>query len=311
MEFRTLGKTGLRVSALSLGASPFGGVFGDVGFETCKRCLDTALDLGINLIDCSPYYGLTKAEAMLGRTLQGVPREKYLLATKVGRYGAEAENFDFSAARVKASVDESLTRLGLEYVDIIQCHDIEFGNLDQIVHETLPALREVVKAGKARFVGITGLPLKVFLEVVSRADVDAILSYCHYSLNDTALEGLLTFLDERGVGIISASPLSMGLLTQRGAPDWHPAPTDVKEACRQAVLHCERKGASIEKLAVQFALRNPRIATTLVGTSKAEHIGNNVKWLEEQVDEELLAAVSAILAPVRDQTWASGRAENN
>ncbi len=311
MEFRTLGKTGLSVSALSLGASPFGGVFGDVGYADCKRCLDTALDLGINLIDCSPYYGLTKAETMLGRTLEGVVRDKYILATKVGRYGADAPDFDFSAERVTRSVDESLSRLGLDYVDIIQCHDIEFGDLNQIVEETLPALREVVQAGKARFVGITGLPLKVFREVIARAQVDTILSYCRYSLNDTGLENLLPALEEQNIGIISASPLSMGLLTGRGAPDWHPAPAEIKAACRRAVEHCQSKGASIEKLAVQFSVTNARIATTLVGTSKSENIQSNAQWLDEPLDDELLSEVEAILAPIKDQTWPSGRTENN
>ena len=311
MEYRTLGKTGLSVSALSLGASPFGGVFGDVGYEGCKRCLDTALDLGINFIDCSPYYGLTKAETMLGRTLQGVARDRYLLATKVGRYGADAPDFDFSAVRVAASVDESLARLGVDYVDLIQCHDIEFGDLNQIVEETLPALREVVESGKARYVGITGLPLRVFREIVERTDVDTVLSYCHYSLNDTSLEESLPFLDRNGVGIISASPLSMGLLTGRGAPDWHPAPPEIKVACRAAVEFCQSQSASIEKLAVQFALANPRIATTLVGTSKAENIAHNVRWLEEPLDTELLREVEAILAPIKNQTWLSGHAEKN
>lgn len=311
MEYRTLGNTGLSVSALSLGTSPFGGVFGDVGYDGCKRCLDAALDLGVNLIDCSPYYGLTKAETMLGRTLRGVAREKYILATKVGRYGADAPDFDFSAARVTQSVDESLARLGVNFVDLIQCHDIEFGDLNQIIEETLPALREVVRAGKARFVGVTGLPLKVFREVIARGEVDSILSYCHYSLNDTTLETLLPELEENGVGIISASPLSMGLLTERGAPDWHPAPDEIKAACRRAVEYCQNRGASIEKLAVQFALANPRIATTLVGTSKAENIEKNVRWLEEPLDGELLREIEAILAPVKNQTWPSKRPENN
>lgn len=311
MEFRTLGRTGLSVSALSLGASPFGGVFGEVGYEDCKRCLDMALDAGINLIDCSPYYGRTKAETMLGRTLQGVTRDRYFLATKVGRYGAQAPDFDFSAQRVTRSVDESLARLGTEYVDIIQCHDIEFGGLNQIVEETLPALRAVVQAGKARFVGITGLPLKVFREVIARVEVDTILSYCRYSLNDTALESLIPSLQEQNIGIISASPLSMGLLTQRGAPDWHPAPEEIKAACRRAAEHCQSRGASLEKLAVQFAVANPNIATTLVGTSKAENIASNVGWLDEPLDEELLGEVEAILAPIKDRTWPSGRPENN
>ena len=308
MEYRTLGHTGLSVSALSLGTSPFGGVFGDISFADCKRCLDTALDLGINLLDCSPFYGLTAAETMLGQTLKGVARDSYIVATKVGRYG-EAE-FDFSAARVTKSVDESLARLGVETIDIIQCHDIEFGDLNQICEETLPALRQIVRNGKARYVGITGLPLKVFREVIARADVDTVLSYCHYSLNDTTLKNLLPILEEKRIGLISASPLSMGLLTQRGAPDWHPAPAEIKAACRRAVELCQNRGASIEKLAVQFALANPRIATTLVGSSRAEQIEENVRWLQEPIDEELLREVEAILAPVKDQSWPSGRAEN-
>ena len=311
MELRVLGRTELRVSALSLGTSPFGGVFGEVGFSDCKRCLDTALDAGINFLDCSPYYGDTQAETMLGQTLRGVARERFVLATKVGRYGPDFTDFDFSPARVKRSVDESLARLGIETVDLIQCHDIEFGDLNQIVEETLPALREVVKSGKARFVGVTGLPLKVFREVVSRATIDTILSYCHYSLNDTSLENEVSFLEQSGVGIISASPLSMGLLTRRGSPDWHPAPGAIREKCREAALFCQARGTSIEKLAIGFSLQNPRIATTLVGTSKAENIAQNVAWLDEPLDGELLGEVKAILAPIQNQSWSSGHAHNN
>jgi L-galactose dehydrogenase len=185
----------------------------------------------------------------------------------------------------------------VDFVDLIQCHDIEFGDLNQIVDETIPALRAVVDEGKARFVGITGLPLKVFREVIARAEVDTILSYCHYSLNDTTLETLIPFVDERNVGLISASPLSMGLLTQRGAPDWHPAPDEIKSACRRAAQHCQSKGASVEKLAVQFALRNPRIATTLVGSSQSENIEKNVRWLDEPVDEELLREIERFCFP--------------
>jgi L-galactose dehydrogenase len=148
MKYRLLGKTGLNVSSLSLGASPFGGVFGAVDEEQCKACLDLALDAGINLIDTSPFYGLTRSETVLGRCLKGVPRDRYFLATKVGRYGHDARDFDFSAARVRRSVDESLKRLGVDYVDLIQCHDIEFGSLEQVIGETIPALRELVRRSK-------------------------------------------------------------------------------------------------------------------------------------------------------------------
>lgn len=309
MQYRTLGKTGLQVSVLSYGASPLGGVFRDVAEAEGIRTVHTALDVGINFIDVSPYYGLTKAETVLGKALSAIPRDKYYLATKVGRYG-EYE-FDFSPARVTRSLEESLQRLQVDYVDVIQCHDIEFVNLDQIVDETLPALRKLQAGGKTRFVGITGLPIQAFRTVMERAEVDTILSYCHYSLNDTALLELIPCLQAHQTGIIGASPLSMGLLTQRGAPDWHPAPAAVKDACARAVAYCAEKGADISKLALQFAVAQPQIHTTLVGTASAANIQKNVAWIEEPLDEQLLAEVQAILTPIHNQSWISGNPENN
>lgn len=311
MEYRTLGATSLKVSALSFGASSLGGVFRDVNREEAIRAVHVALDLGINFIDVSPYYALTKAETVLGEALRTIPRDRYFLATKVGRYGHTIDDFDFSAGRVTASVDESLRRLGVEHVDIIQCHDIEFGNLDQIVTETLPALRKLQQAGKVRFVGITGLPLKVFRYVAERSKIDTVLSYCHYELNDTTLLDLVPYLKEKNIGVISASPLGMGLLSTRGTPDWHPAPAIVKQTGAQAAAHCRMKGASIEKLAVQFAIAQPEIATTLVSSANPDNMRRNVQWISEPIDQHLLDEVRAILKPIHNVTWPSGRLENN
>ncbi|GIV79647.1 MAG: oxidoreductase [Litorilinea sp.] len=309
MEYRILGKTGLRVSVLSYGASPLGSVFREVDEAEGIRAVHTALDLGINFIDVSPYYGLTRAETVLGKALRGIPRTQYVLATKVGRYGDQ--EFDFSAARVTASVEESLRRLNVPYIDLIQCHDIEFGDLDQVVNETIPALRRLQQQGKVRFIGITGLPLKIFRYVLERTDVDSILSYCRYALNNTQLVDLIPFLQEKQVGIINASPLSMGLLTNRGAPAWHPASEEIKQTCARAAAFCREQGVDIAKLALQFALANPDIHTTLVGTANPENIRKNVAWMEEPLDEELLAQVQQILAPIHNQIWLSGRPENN
>lgn len=309
MEYRDLGRTGLKVSALSFGASSLGSVFRDID-ETEGICtVHTAIDLGINFVDVSPYYGLTRAETVLGKALNGIPRDAYYLATKLGRYG-DAE-FDFSASRVVTSVNDSLTRLNVEYVDLIQCHDIEFGSLDQIVNETIPAMRRLQEQGKVRFIGITGLPLKIFRYVLDRTKVDTILSYCHYALNDTSLEKLIPYLQERGIGIINASPLGMGLLTNRGTPAWHPAPDEIKETCARAAAYCRSKGIDIAQLAIQFTLTNPDISTTLVGTASPEHLKQNVEWIQTPIDHELLAKVQAILAPIHNRTWPSGRPENN
>jgi aryl-alcohol dehydrogenase-like predicted oxidoreductase len=309
LEYRTLGKTGLKVSALSFGASSLGGVFKPVDESVAIRTVHTALESGINFIDVSPFYGYTKAEEVLGKALKEVPRDRYFLATKVGRYG-DAE-FDFSAKRSAASIDESLQRLGIDYVDIIQSHDNEYGDLNQVVNETIPALRQIQKQGKTRFVGITGYPLKIFDTILSSTEVDTILSYNHYSLNDTTLAGLLPWLREKGVGIINASPVSQGLLTNHELPAWHPAPEDVRKACADAAAYCRSQGTDIAKLAMQFSLSNPEIHTTLVGTADPANIVKNVKWIEEPIDKVLLGNVQRILATIKDRGWVLGRPENN
>jgi L-galactose dehydrogenase len=311
MQRRLLGKTGLQVSALSFGASSLGGVFRDIDESQAIRAVHASLDAGINFIDVSPFYGLTKAETVLGKALKGIPRDKYILATKVGRYGLERKDFDFSAARVTASVDESVKRLGVDHVDLIQCHDIEFGDVEQIINETIPALRKIQQTGKVRYVGITGLPLGLFKKVADRVPVDTILSYCHYELNDTALALMIPYLKKRRIGIISASPLGMGLLCNRGTPPWHPAPPAVKQTCAAAAAYCKAKGIDIEKLAIQFALANSDIATTLVGSASPENMLRNIAWAEEAIDQALMDEVQEILQPIQDVTWPSGRPENN
>jgi len=309
MKYCKLGKTGWQVSALSFGASSFGGAFRRVDEAESIQTVHVAVDSGINLIDVSPYYGLTTAETILGKALRDIPRDSYYLATKVGRYGLDI--FDFTADRVTRSVDESLSRLGLDYIDLIQCHDIEFCSLDQIVEETIPALRRLQEKGKVRCVGVTGLPLMIFQYVADRTEIDTILSYCRYSLNDMSLGDMLPYFKKKQIGVVSASPLSMGLLTRRGAPDWHPAPDSIRDHCAKAVELCEKRGADLSKLALQFSVDNEKIHSTLVGTANPENLKKNVAWLEESIDQELLAEVREVLRPIQNQTWPAGREENN
>lgn len=309
MDYRALGKTGLRLSALGFGASPFGGAFGKVSERDAAQAVNTAVELGINYFDVAPYYGNTLAESILGKALRTIPRDAYHLSTKVGRYGKTA--FDFSPKRVALSVDESLDRLKVDYIDMIICHDIEFVALDQVIDEALPALRRLRTAGKVGYIGIAGLPLKIFRYVVERTEIDFILSYCHYSLHDTALVDLVPALKANGIGIISASPLAMGLLTERGAPEWHPASPRVKALCAEAARHCRSRGADIARLALQFSLAQSDFASTLVGISQASEIAANVQRLTETIDQALLDEVLSILRPVHNVSWMSGRPENN
>jgi L-galactose dehydrogenase len=307
MQYRPLGSTGLEVSALAFGASSLGGVFRAVDEAEGIAALRTSLDLGVNLIDVSPYYGLTVAETVLGRALRGVDRGSYLLATKVGRYG-DAE-FDFSAERVVASVHESMARLGVSYLDVVQCHDIEFGDLDQIVDETLPALERLRDAGLVRFIGVTCFPVPTLVSVARRHRLDTVMSYCNYTIQNRNLEPWLADLDAEGIGVMNASPLGMGLLTNRGVPAWHPAPVSVVAACAEAAALCSARGSDIAKLALQFAAR-ASVATTVVGSANAANMARNIAWIEEEIDVDLLRDVEAVFAPVRDIGWPVGRPEN-
>lgn len=311
MQYRALGNTGLNVSALSFGASSLGSVFKPVDEGEGIRTVHAALDRGINLIDVSPYYGLTKAETVLGKALASAPvtRDRYVLSSKAGRYGENV--FDFSEARIVRSVDESLARLKTDYLDILHLHDIEYVPLGPIVEESIPALQKLKRQGKIRFIGITGFPLKIFQTVLSQTSVDVIISYCHYALNNNRLLELLPLLQEKGVGLINASPISMGLLSRQGPPDWHPATEEIKQVCRQTAAYCQARGADLPGLAIQYAVHNAQIPTTLVGTANPANLARNIAWMDEPIDLDLFREVQERLRPIHNQSWPVGLPENN
>lgn len=309
MQYRQLGKTDLRLSQLSYGASPLGGVFRNISEADGIRTVHQALDLGINYIDVSPYYGATVAESVLGKALASVPRENYILSTKAGRYGADFADFDFSRKRILSSLDESCERLGVDDVDILFLHDIEFGNLTQILDESLPCLEELKKAGRIKYFGVTGYPLKVFDDIVSQFQIDCILTYCRYALYDRSLTEIIPTLDEAGVGIINASPTGMGLLTERGSPPWHPGDERLILASQKAVALCQDRGADITALALQFAIDHPSIVSTLVGTANPLNIEKNVLWSESSAEQGLVEEIKALFEGI-PCTWPSGYPEN-
>ncbi len=310
METRVLGRTGLRVPSLAFGASSLGQEFRSVTLDEAMRSVRVALDCGITLIDTSPFYGRGMSEVLLGVALRGVPRESYTLCTKLGRY--DLTHFDFSAKRVRESVDVSLHRMGTDHLDILLCHDIEFVPMQQIVDETLPAMRTLVEAGKVRFLGISGYPMKLFKFVLGQTDLDCVLSYNQYTLQNTRFaDELLPVLEERGVGAMNAGPFSARLLTNAPLPAWLKEPESVKDAARAAAALCQSRGVDIAKLALQFSLSNPRIATTVAGSANPENIRNWAKWAAEPMDEDLLREVQALFAPVKNIGHLEGLPENN
>lgn len=298
----------MKVSNLSFGASSLGGVFHSIKENDGIEAVITAVENGINFIDVSPYYGHLKAETVLGKALKLIPRDKYYLSTKVGRYGKDGVNYwDYSAKRATESVYESMERLNVDYIDLINVHDIEFTDLQKVAEETLPALVELKKKGIVGHVGITDLQpenLKWVIEHSEEGTVESVLNFCHYCLNDELLVDFLDFFEERGIGVINASPLSMGLLSERGAPDWHPAPEALKEACTRAAQYCKEKDYPIEKLAVQYSTSlNPRIATTLFSSANPQNVLKNIQFVNEPMDEQLVKEVKAIIGDQMGARW--------
>jgi len=295
---------------VGFGASSLGGVFPPVGGDGAVRAVHAALDCGINYFDVAPAYGATRSEAVLGKALKGVPRDRYFLSTKVGKYTNPGsygdDSLDYSRTRIRTSLDESAARLGVEYFDIIHIHDIEYQrrtHTEWALDEGLAAVRELKREGRIGAVSFGIYPLDLWQRIFTDYEIDAALTHNHYCLSDTRLLELLPLAREKRIGIINASPFGSGLLTDRGPADWHPASPAERQVALDAAAFCRQQGVPISKLALQFASQNPDIPTTLFSTSRAEAVQRNVEWHEEPYDPQLLAAVQAILAPVLNKQW--------
>ncbi len=309
MQYRPLGQTGLTVSIMGFGTAPLGNEYGELEAKTGIRAIHAAIERGINFFDTSPMYGRSLSEERLGKALKG-KREQIVLATKGG--WSDPEHFDFSPQNLRQSLEDSLVRLKTDVIDIYQLHDIEFISSDQILNETLPTIAQFRDEGKIRFIGITAYPLPMLGEVAAQWPVDTILSYCHYNLlNTTLADSLLPFAKENGIALINASSLHMGMLTEQGAPSWHPAPLKVHKASQKAAAILRERGSNITELALQFALSNQDISSTLVGMSSEEEVIQNASLVGTEPDEALLAAVRPVFSPVKDLNWQVGLPENH
>jgi L-galactose dehydrogenase len=306
MNYRSLGRTGLQVSQLSQGGAAFGEQYGKVSETEVHACVRRAIDAGINLFDTSPYYGLTRAETVLGNALEGGLRQKVYLCTKAGRNGAR--DFDFSATAMRRSVEASLVRLKTDYLDLLIAHDIEFADdFERVFTETAEVLHRLKEEGKCRFIGMSGYPLGILREAIRRCNLDVVISYGHFTLQTSRLlSELLPVADQFGVGVLNASPLALGLLTQQGPPEWHPASEQMKQLARKAAEHCRNRGSDLASLGMQFCLSEERIPTTITGAARSEELERNLQTLNVTPDPVLLAEVLSILDPVQNQFWQSG-----
>lgn len=297
------------ISVLSFGASSLGAEFRKIDLNEAVKSVHVALDQGMNFIDTSPYYGRGLSESLLGFALDGIPRDSYYLGTKLGRYAPS--HFDFSAKRVRESVDISLERMRTDYLDIILCHDIEFVDMQQIWDETIPELYRLKEAGKVKHIGVSGYPMKIFREAAAHTDIDLILSYNHYTLQNTMLEDLVDEMHAKQIGIMNAAPFSARLLTNAPLPEWHKATDSVREICKQAAQHCTAAGVDIAKLALQFSIANENMTTCITGSANPGRVAQWCEWLQEPLDHQLVKEVQDILAPIHNWFYVECLPENS
>jgi L-galactose dehydrogenase len=310
MQYNVLGKTGLKVSRLSFGASSLGGVFHAVDEAEAIAAVHAALDCGINYFDVAPAYGGTRSETVLGKALGGIARDRYLLSTKVGKYtdpnSYGNDTLDYSRARIRASLDESAGRLGVDYFDIIHIHDIEYQNRKHTqwaLTEGYEALQELKREGRIGYVSFGIYPMDLWKQIFASLDIDAALVHNHYCLNDTQLLDLLPSAREKRIGIVNGSPFASGLLTDRGPADWHPANREDRALFLNAAEFCRSQGVSISRLALQFSSQNPDIPTTLFSTANPESVRRNVADYEQPYDKALLDQIQKILQPILNKEW--------
>jgi L-galactose dehydrogenase len=309
MRYRQLGNTDLEVSILGFGASSMGDVFGKRDPADGKRAVEIAIERGINYFDVAPLYGYTLSEQRLGEALKG-KRDQVVLSTKCGRDKFEA--FDYSAKRVTESIDESLRRLQTDHVDIYQLHDVEFADRNQIINESLPAARKVQESGKARYIGITGLPIRYLRSIAEQIEIDTIMSWGHYTLVEDELdEELMPLARERGIGVMNAAPLMQRLLAEDDLPEWHRGPKPLLDIKPQLVQLCRDAGVDIAKVAMKYALDHPYVGSTVVSMSTPSRVENNLAALDFEIPNGLLDKIAELVAPVKNMMWYEGRPENN
>ena len=309
MNLRQLGDSDLRVSELCLGTwTTFGG---SIDEAAAHELVDVAFELGINFFDTANVYSQGRSEEVLGRALAGRPRESYVVATKVYAPAPDAGR-GLSREQILKQIDASLDRLGMDFVDLYQCHSFDY---EVPVEEQLGALTEVVDAGKARYIGVSnwsGEQIRNAVELAREHGFAKIVSsQPEYSLLERDPENdVIPASRENAVSQIVYSPLAQGILTGKYAPgaeagegtraaersQWMQFYSDdVLERVQRLRPIAEGLGVSMAQLALAWILREPNVAAAIIGASKPEQLRDNASASGVTLDDATLRAVNAAL----------------
>jgi D-threo-aldose 1-dehydrogenase len=298
---------GLTPSALGLGGAPLGNLFSAVDDETALATVRRALDCGLRYIDTAPHYGLGVSERRCGRVLGELPRDSYVLSTKVGRLlrplargetvpdegyvGGPALKrvWDFSRDGIRRSLEESLERLGVDRVDIVYLHDPDDFE-DEVYATAFPALAQLRDEGIVRAIGAGMNQVGMLARFVRRLDLDVVLVAGRYTLLDqTGLSDLLPACEERGVGAVVGGAFNSGLLADpdAGHYDYGEAPSELVSRARAMAEICARHATPLAGAALQFPLGHPAVCSVVVGARAPEEVDSNARAFADRAPPAL------------------------
>ncbi|TDQ46576.1 aldo/keto reductase [Actinorugispora endophytica] len=305
---RRLGSSGVTVSALSLGAAALGNLYSPVSDADADATVRTAWELGMRYVDTAPHYGLGRSEERVGRALRGLPRSSFTLSTKAGRRlrplgpgeRADPQGFadppprqrfwDFGADGVRASVEESLERLGLDRIDVVYLHDPD-GHEEQAYATAFPALAELRSQGVVGAIGAGMNQTPMLARFVRDLDLDVVLCAGRYTLLDqSALTELFPACERRGTSVVIGGVYNSGLLADPSPAstfDYGPAPEPLVRRAREMARVCARHGVPLRAAALRFAAAHPVVASVLVGCRTAEEARDNRRLWDQEIPDGL------------------------
>jgi D-threo-aldose 1-dehydrogenase len=314
-EKRRIGRTSLEVTALGLGCATLGGSRIEVSREEAEAIVRAAWAAGVRYIDAAPYYGFGQAERCVGDAMRWVPRDEWILSTKVGRLlrprltSTEDEEhrhpmpfeavYDYSYDGIMRSFEDSLQRLGLARIDILYVHDIGVMQHGSAAHPRLMrtlrdsgyrALEELRSAGTVRAIGMGVNEREVLLEALEWGDWDAFLLAGRYTLLEQApLEDLLPKCLAAGTSIVVGGPLNSGILAGRDTWNYKTAPPEIVTRVNAVEAVCDAHRVPLAAAALQFPLAHPAVAAIIPGPRNVEEFHANLKLLRHPIPARLWA----------------------
>lgn len=298
------------VSNIAYGCATLANIYNPISEYKSNDIISFCYKNGINYFDVAPFYGGGVAEQRLGIGITNIPRDKIFIATKIGRYtdkeslSGAGGYFDFSPSKIEESIKLSMKNIGINHIDLLQCHDIEYVNTKDIL-DILPLLEHYRNIGIINSFGINTYPLDVLCDIINTTNIkiDSVGTYAQHTIINNTLNDYIPYFESKDIKVINSSPLGMGLLTDKGPPSWHPASKLMLNTVTDIKMLCNNNNNKIEEVSMIYSLNNSNILTTISGGNSIEEIRNNINFLDSKINDSFFKQINAISSPIKNKLW--------